>query len=216
METHKIEKHYNAVTNSYQEYSIDSQFRLNGVSKEWNTSGRLTQRAEYKDNKLNGIFRAWNGNGILVRYAVYKDGKCVMATDRDGKNRIRAVSHYKNGHLHGAFVKYNTEGVKTVRCDYDNGQLDGVCVKRYDDGGIKEVTMYKQGLKNGYSVMWNKSGVMTSKCHYVNDMQQGLQEYYDNKGMCVEIRYVKTFGDTDKSIKTAAESLRKKHKAIFK
>ena len=124
--------------------------KLNGISMEFDKTGSITKKAEYKDDLLDGQVSEWYRGGRLSKLNTYKngqlDGQQILCYEKGGNLE---VANYRNNQRDGVTTWYYESGEKKMSIEYRNGQFDGKQVTFYPDGSVKTEALYKDGKLQG-------------------------------------------------------------------
>lgn len=82
------------------------------------------------------------GSVIIAKDGLAKEGLWVMTDQQD---RVRAIAHYQQDRLHGAYQYFDGNGRPAISGTYDNGHKQGPFIT-YRDGIPHETIVYEQGL----------------------------------------------------------------------
>ena len=111
--------------------------------------GSVLQQGDYLDGIREGAWTEFHPNGFVKQLVGYVNGlKQGQQLEMDNRGQLEARSTYYQDELHGDYVKYNRSRIKEKRL-YDNGKLNGLKEKFYDNGTIMEQSNYVNGQMNG-------------------------------------------------------------------
>lgn len=74
----------------------------------------------------------------------------------------------KDGHKHGLYEDWHTNGELKIRANYKDGQRHGLFEFWYDNGQRFIKSNYKDGRIHGLYEAWNGYGEQTEKQYYIN------------------------------------------------
>ena len=146
----------------------------------YDSSGIITLKEEYKNNKKHGIIINYDSTGRIVKKTFYKNG------NKEGKE----VEYFKGSNK---ILKEN---------NYENNIKDGTCYNYDSLGNIISILNYDMGIINKKEEInrldseGKKHGIW--KVHYVNNktkieetffhgQKEGFKKVYDKKGKIKEI-----------------------------
>lgn len=117
----------------------------------YTVDGKLTSSESYKDHQLDGK--------KVVYYLTNKDDK---------QQRCSFTCIYKQGVLHGEFVKYFESGALMEKGMYVGGKKEGVWDHYYPGGTKESIERYKNGIRHGWTISYENSGKEYAKTYYFN------------------------------------------------
>jgi len=181
---------------------------FNGMKSGWEITYSLCYHTIYNIQYIeksrtyysNGVIqghRAYSFNGHFKIQGNYIDGKEdgeFLLYDEHNCVNIESVN-YKDGILHGKYLRYNQKGMLKQSANYDSGLLSGI-VKFYDDMGLLQFScvMNNHTLKIGsIAQYYDHRGNPAEK--YVVEKGQSLDDYLE----CLEIKFLHpgTYFDED-------------------
>lgn len=138
----------------------------------------------YKDGLLNGPDTYW--------WEKYKNGKVPKAKEMDfGNSELSSMANdmlkkhdvmmqinYKNGSMHGKWIKHGISGAINFHLNFKEGKKDGVWKGYFDgafglgQGALKQVSIYKDD-KHISSKYYNFDGEFISKEEALEDEEWG-------------------------------------------
>jgi len=105
--------------------------------------------------------------------AFYKNGKLhgkYLKYDKSGDEvYVNIEANYKNGILHGHYIESTSPNSKSKECDYVNGELDGkwISYNNWVAGtGIDCIQYYKLGRRDSISIWFNPNGTPKTIIRY--------------------------------------------------
>lgn len=72
--------------------------------------------------------------------------------------------------------------------------IEGICIKRFNDGNLSQSTEYKNGYQNGNQIIYDKNGKIIEIIKIVNNIYKSYTKYYNNGN-------IKIYYECDGSIK---------------
>jgi antitoxin component YwqK of YwqJK toxin-antitoxin module len=114
--------------------------------------GKLTSSETYKNNQLDGK--------MVVYYLTGKDEKQPSCS---------FTCTYKQGVMHGEYLKYFESGALMEKGNYVGGKKEGVWEHYYPGGTKESIVRYEKGIRNGWTIAYDKSGNEIAKYFYFND-----------------------------------------------
>lgn len=140
-ETGRSEGYFYHESGGVMSYGIYTDFKKDSIWVNWDKTGRLSSRAQYKNDSLHGM---------KVVYFLPPPG--------DKSQRIMSVYNYNNGLLHGDFKEYfDTEQLK-ISGSYKNNKKDGIWETYYLGGKMMALDRYKAGKRHGWSIAYDEKG----------------------------------------------------------
>ena len=74
-------------------------------------------------------------------------------------DRPRTRCNYKNGELEGLHETWRPDGSLLLTRNYKDGKLEGLYERWYRNGNLEEKSNYKDGLHDGESIDWGYNGL---------------------------------------------------------
>ena len=117
-----------------------------------------------------------------------KEGQWIEYTPRDGK--IKSISSYIGGNLNGTYIEFDNRGYMTRTAEFLNDDLNGK-YKKYKYNKIIEEANYENGKLNGIRIKYyDNNGKKQEEVEYKDDVINGIVRYYDDKGkLQIEYKY---------------------------
>jgi len=133
-------------------------------------SGKVEQKADYKENKLDG-----------KRILFYESGDTLI------------IESYKNSQYVGIYKSFYPGGLLESEGQYESGMMNGEWNFYYDNKQLKEVVAFKGNEENGPFVEYHKNGKMKAKGTYKTteknidgNREHGPLELFDENGVLVK------------------------------
>ncbi|MEN8138394.1 MAG: tetratricopeptide repeat protein [Bacteroidota bacterium] len=164
---------------------------------------------EYSDNNLHGRKTFYSDEGKLQLIRFYKYNKLIGYSylDKDGKElpmieieneTAKIVSYYdngnkaremefKNGISENVYATYDYNGQLLSKHNNIHDQYNGVYIKHFKNGKVKEELIFKDDERNGLSKKYYQNGNLKESINYLNDDKSGEAKYYDSKGRLVRV-----------------------------
>lgn len=139
-------------------------------------NGKTWVKGSYENGSKESTWIYGNEDGSIGQMVVYRKGKEEKQVKMNGTfteyynmEKPREVANYRNGKLHGEYIKY-----------YDNGEWVDKEVDKRSKGGEIEIYRvlegqqiavkehYKDGELHGEAITYDEKGKITSKVEYVN------------------------------------------------
>jgi antitoxin component YwqK of YwqJK toxin-antitoxin module len=144
-----------------EQYTINKNGGKEGEYKAFSETGKLKEKAFYKNDALNGIRTLYYDNGNAEIEENYIDG----------------------GILHGTYKSYYEGGQLQLEKQYENNVLTGLVKVYYQNGKIKEEVTMHNNNENGPFTEYYENGQIHWKGTYLNgDNEYGLLEEWDSLG----------------------------------
>lgn len=107
----------------------------------------------------------------------------------DEKGRIKRISFYHEGILHGIMKDIYPTGMVKKTTSYENGILDGPSIVYFNNGQIAKKSSYKQGKLEGDLFTYYPNGFKESHLFYEKGVLQGLSSYWFDDGEIKSKKY---------------------------
>lgn len=109
------------------------------------------------------------------------------------------------------YITGEVEGIgKYVKIDSDNDSLsikDGVWIKYYKSGKIKEKGKRENGRRQDDFFFYNEDGYLTIHARYLDDELHGIFETYTNDGICIQEEFYNGKSQHDYLVLTSKDGL---------
>ena len=119
---------------------------------------------DYKNGQLHGLHTWYRTDGTISYLSCHQNGVQTDSllptcrgfatgtgtdTIRDLRDSIYLIYVYQNGHLHGVYTQYRTDGTISYTYNYQNGQLHGVYTQYDTNGRISSYSLacYQNGVR---------------------------------------------------------------------
>jgi antitoxin component YwqK of YwqJK toxin-antitoxin module len=138
-------------------YYFDNEKKCIGNYKKWFNDGTLCKQCYYdQNNNLIGDYNEWFDNGNYKKKCNYKDGLLngeYKEWYRSSFFLYRCItSTYLNGNLEGTFYMWYEKGnYLWLKCEYQNGQLNGAYQKFHPNGKIWINANYVNGVRKKFT-----------------------------------------------------------------
>ena len=120
--------------------------KIHGIRESFHESGRLAEKANFKDGKRDGLHEEFHDNGLLSFKGSFIDG--------------RAEGNYET---------YYPTGELFVKGQYVDDLQDGFQDEYYKNGQYKARATYKDGIKHGIWELYSNRGQLERTSCYQND-----------------------------------------------
>lgn len=144
------------------------------VSENEINSQKFGKEIRYKKDKktLNGYYKIADSRGNYIDVHFKKGKKVGTQTDYDYKERKLSEKSYKDGKLHGNYIRYYQNGKIKLQGEYTNGNKNGKWQSFDENGTVTSEELYENGNKEGK--WWKKvRGNITIEI-YKNDIPTGV------------------------------------------
>lgn len=157
-ETVEVKNDAGVVTEVYTRNKKD--FSKEGVYKAYDSEGKITEEAIYKNNELDGVRKLYFESGAL-----------------------RSTETYRNGMFEGEFVSYDTAGNKSLVGKYVNNEMTGEWQRFYANGQLMEKVMFADNEENGPFIEYYENGKLKAEGKYKGgDQENGELLLYNENG----------------------------------
>jgi hypothetical protein len=82
-------------------------------------------------------------------------------------------------------------GEVKLKCQKNDGVIDGACISFYKNGQMKAYDRYTQGERHGVSDFFHPNGIKHWSANYENGIKNGKIDYYDSTGTKYQTAQVK-------------------------
>ena len=158
----------------------------------YDSSGIITLKEEYKNNKKHGVIINFDNTGRIVKETFYKNGNKEGKEVKyfKGSNKISKVNIYKNNIKDGTCYNYDSLGNIISILNYDmgiinkkeeinrmdsDGKKHGVWKVHYDNNKIKIEETFFHGKKEGFKKVYDKKGKIEEIKNYKNGIENNLE-----------------------------------------
>jgi antitoxin component YwqK of YwqJK toxin-antitoxin module len=181
----------------------------NGIEKIYDKNKKNTIHSEifYCDDKI--INKKKFKNNKLVEFIIYNDRESIIEKYYENGNLNEKYTFNKDKKIDGVYIKYFSDNDKiNIKCNYINGDKEGLYIEYYKNGDIKFetnyvkdkmngfyreyyndnrikiITFYKDNLLNGHYEEFYNSGKKYIDCHYINNcLDDTYIKYYENENI---------------------------------
>lgn len=80
---------------------------------------------------------------------------------------------------------YNNNQIEEIRSFNSDSELDGKCVRFFEDGSFSAIAYYKNGVKDGLWRVWHPNGNIAYELQYKKGERIGVWKSYDPEGKLV-------------------------------
>ncbi len=134
--------------------------------------GKIMEEGFVRDGQKEGAWITYDDEGKVMSVTTYIEGQLNgIHLELDKTYRLVSTTGYKNNDFHGAAKKYKFSRV-TEELPYENGKLDGLYKKFYENNGQPQIEAnYKNGLQHGIMKQFNSEGRQIMEVVYENGKQ---------------------------------------------
>ncbi|MGC4101611.1 tetratricopeptide repeat protein [Ferruginibacter sp.] len=156
--------------------------KLNGQLEGWFTNGNKWYTYNYTDGKMNGVSTGYFYNGLLRKTSTYKeDKKNGVEKGYSSTGYLQYVGNYADDEQEGMLTYYYSNGNKQDEVSYAKGKAQGVYKSYYKDGKPETQGEFTDDKKEGLWTTWYNSGAVKEKTTYSGGEITGeFTEYYEN------------------------------------
>lgn len=145
----------------------------------------------YKNKPRNGMYVTYWPNGHLERRRNYVDGKKNGLYERFNSCGIKKLKcYFKDDKKHGEYIEYYKNGQIMKTYNYINGKKNGMQQEYRNDGSLKVAYMYKNGKRNGRYREYHLNGTLFKLGFYKNNKMNGELNIWWPNGSLKEISYI--------------------------
>ncbi|GAL86030.1 hypothetical protein MYP_3259 [Sporocytophaga myxococcoides] len=196
--------------NKAEEYTLVND-TLEGVQKQWHTTGNLSSDKNYYKGLLNGVCRNYSPSGVLLyegNYAIItRNNKAVSVMNGFQKEfypsgKAYRFTHYKENKQDGPKTEWYESGIKKELRNYSNGHQYGKSTAWYESAKLKYTGSFDtiisktnknapaNSVKSGKWKTYYKTGERESVRFYKRGMKSGLhEEWFENGQNKSKINY---------------------------
>lgn len=134
--------------------------------------GKVMEEGFVRNGLKDGAWITYDDEGKVVTVTTYIEGQLNgIHLELDKSYRLVSTTGYKNNDFHGSAKKYKFSRV-TEELPYENGKLDGLYKKFYENNGQPQLEAnYKNGLQHGIMKQFNSEGKQIMEIVYENGKQ---------------------------------------------
>ena len=133
-------------------------------------SGKLMERAEYKEGRLDGLRQVYLESGALELEESWKKGKFegdYIVYFQDGS--IQQTGQYIDNKMTGEWKTFYQNGQLKEIVPFENNEENGQFVEYYENGQLKAKGVYKRGpYEEGMLELYKEDGTMERKMRCVD------------------------------------------------
>jgi len=111
----------------------------------------------------------------------------VVKRYKNFNSTIKKVYYTLDGERHGEYLKYTSDGLLKVTCNYDKGLLEGSYITYHNGVMIICKTEYHAGLKHGKESTFRENGTLLSEATYENGKLNGSYFSYRSDGLRIYV-----------------------------
>ena len=158
----------------------------------YDSSGIITLKEEYKNNKKHGIIINYDSTGRIVKKTFYKNGNKEGKEVKyfKGSNKILKENNYENNIKDGTCYNYDSLGNIISILNYDMGiinkkeeinRLDsegkkhGIWKVHYDNNKTKIEENFFHGQKEGFKKVYDKKGKIKEIINYKDGIENNIE-----------------------------------------
>jgi antitoxin component YwqK of YwqJK toxin-antitoxin module len=133
---------------------------------------KIIEEGFVRNGLKDGAWITYDEEGKVVTVTTYIEGQLNgIHLELDKSYRLVSTTGYKNNDFHGSAKKYKFSRV-TEELPYENGKLEGLYKKFYENNGQPQVEAnYKNGLQHGIMKQFNSEGKQIMEIVYENGKQ---------------------------------------------
>ena len=162
--------------NIKRDITYDESGKKNGISKEYDTDGKLMTELEYKRGEIIA-YRHYDKQGNVVKEDKRKWGDFYYEGIFFNGN-ISAKGTYGKDDHQGEWKYYNVNGFLEKEVPYEDGKENGAFKEYFANGEIETITPYKDGEKDGYYQDRFIKGNLFCQGYYKEDGHEGVWKTY--------------------------------------
>jgi len=193
--TKEIHIRNGAIVDEYNNVNDDV---IEGIFKEWDDNGNLTQIGERHSGTMNGMYKTWyditwtEGMHQLESQGLYVNGyRQGLWRHWYTNNQLMYEGEYNEGMRVGSWKEWYGNGQVSGEGKYVNSKRYGFWTLWFKDGHIGEQGDYHNGDKVGVWIEWDEDHGTKETGIYKNNKKQGIWKMYDtNDNYINENHYV--------------------------
>lgn len=136
-------------------------------------NGQIRYKQTYILGKKQGKCITYYDTGEILRETEYNNGVILYSEYYHKNGNFEIRKRFKNGILHGDYIRYYENGETHLIVPYVNGKIRGMKKSFYDNGMIHSKIPYVNGLKHGESIEFSRSpGKPPKKTKYVRGVEK--------------------------------------------
>jgi antitoxin component YwqK of YwqJK toxin-antitoxin module len=181
---------------------------LNGADIVYHRNGKAQFETHYSKGKKSGPYRSFRQDGSLMSSGQYTDDKKTGNWSfYDATGRLTAEQSLADDKLNGPSVYYRVQKDTQpgdprridYKCEYKNGQKNGMYIEYYEDGTIYQTIEYRDGKKDGLMKEFFSSGEIKLEIPFRDDKRHGTMVEYARNGEIV-YKWILENGDPVKKL----------------
>jgi antitoxin component YwqK of YwqJK toxin-antitoxin module len=160
---------------------------MNGISEEYNRSGVLIEKAQWKDGLYEGAYQSFYPQGGKKEEGMYKAGELIG----------NATVYYVNGNTSYQMLSDSITNKIVIKQYYPDGMVEGVeetthdlptgeWISYYPDGTVSETKQYDDaGKETGVWLTYHRNGTLSIETPYENGNRHGDEKNYASNGSLI-------------------------------
>ena len=141
---------------------------------------RIKSEIEHYMGKVHGRYIEFDAAGDTIKYQDFADNlPHGIKKEYFSESKIKKISHYQNGLLHGCQIRYAKNGNKELEISFYEGKKDGKWTYFFDNQKIARSEEWNKGEKEGAFKTFNNMDLLISEQYYKKGEPMGIhKEYY--------------------------------------
>ena len=141
---------------------------------------RIKSEIEHYMGKVHGHYIEFDAAGDTIKYQDFADNlPHGIKKEYFSESKIKKISHYQNGLLHGCQIRYAKNGNKELEISFYEGKKDGKWTYFFDNQKIARSEEWNKGEKEGAFKTFNNMDLLISEQYYKKGKPIGIhKEYY--------------------------------------
>ncbi len=150
-------------------------------------TGNLMTTQEFENDNKSGIARHYAPDGGVLVEKLYEQDQLARYRTKGANGQFGPWTNFTPS---ASIIAYYPGGKKAFEEHYENGVENGWRRVYYSSGKVCTEINNESGMYQGVFTTYYPSGQVCSKIPFVNDDKNGLEEWFDEKGLpIVKIEY---------------------------
>lgn len=191
-----------------QKSTFNADGKMDGEYLRYTEAGSVKGEGVYSNGKVKGIYKWYYDSGEILElnYAdslkikFYKNGKISDWGSSNLKMTFyesglkQAITHFKNGKVHGESLYYYDHEILSCKMQYENGERNGPFSFYHENGNVKYQGAYKNNKMSGERICYDKDGNLANGefifyqfglkyiANYISGRPEGKLKVFDSNG----------------------------------
>ena len=148
----------------------------------FDSSFRVKTEIEHYMGRVNGSYIEYDTEGDTIKFQDFADNlPNGVKKEYYAESKIKKISHYQNGLLHGCQIKFAENGNKELFISYYEGKKNGDWFYYFDNQKTARSEQGNKGIKEGAFKTFSNMDKLISEQYYKKGKPVGIhKEYYQD------------------------------------